>query len=104
MTTWFTADLHFGHANIINYSGRPFADATAMNQALIERWNDSIHPDDTVWVLGDVALGRIEETLALVGGLNGRKLLLAGNHDRCWAGHGRRAEGWTERYLAAGLR
>lgn len=53
MTTWFTADLHFGHANIINYSGRPFADVTAMNQALIERWNASIHPDDTVWVLGD---------------------------------------------------
>ena len=51
MTTWFTADLHFGHANIIDYSGRPFADATAMNQALIERWNASIHPDDTVWVL-----------------------------------------------------
>ena len=74
-----------------------------MNQALIERWNDSVHSDDTVWVLGDVALGRIDETLALVGGLNGRKLLLAGNHDRCWAGHGRRAEGWTERYLAAGF-
>ena len=77
MTTWFTADLHFGHANIINYSGRPFADVTAMNQALIERWNASIHPDDTVWVLGDVALGRIDETLALVGELSGRKLLLA---------------------------
>lgn len=103
MTTWFTADLHFGHANIISYSGRPFADATAMNQALIERWNASIHPGDTVWVLGDVALGRIDETLALVGELNGRKLLLTGNHDRCWAGHGRRAEGWTERYLAAGF-
>ena len=103
MTTWFTADLHFGHANIINYSGRPFADAIAMNQALIERWNASIHPDDTAWVLGDVALGRIDETLALVGELNGRKLLLAGNHDRCWAGHGRRAEGWTERYLASGF-
>ena len=103
MTTWFTADLHFGHANIISYSGRPFADATAMNEALIERWNASVHPGDTVWLLGDVALGRIDETLALVGELNGRKLLLAGNHDRCWTGHGRRAEGWTERYLAAGF-
>ena len=103
MTTWFTADLHFGHANIIGYSGRPFADADAMNLALIERWNASIHTSDTVWVLGDVALGHIEETLALVTVLNGRKLLLAGNHDRCWAGHGQRAERWTERYLAAGF-
>ena len=56
-----------------------------MNKALIERWNDSVHPDDTVWVLGDVALGRIDETLPLVTELNGRKLLLTGNHDRCWA-------------------
>ena len=103
MTMWFTADLHFGHANIIGYSGRPFADASAMNKALIERWNDSVHTEDTVWVLGDVALGRTEETLALVAELNGQKVLLAGNHDRCWVGHGRRAEGWTERYLAAGF-
>jgi calcineurin-like phosphoesterase family protein len=103
MTTWFTADLHFGHANIIEYCGRPFADAASMNEALIERWNGCVHTDDTVWVLGDVALGRIDETLQLVGGLNGRKVLLAGNHDRCWAPHGKRAEGWTERYLAAGF-
>ena len=74
-----------------------------MNEALVERWNASVHTDDTVWVLGDVALGRIDETLPLVAGLNGRKRLLAGNHDRCWAPHGKRAEGWTERYLAAGF-
>ena len=103
MTTWFTADLHFGHGNIISYSGRPFADADAMNDALIERWNACVRPDDTVWVLGDVALGRIDESLALVAELRGRKLLLAGNHDRCWAGHGKRADGWTDRYLAAGF-
>ena len=103
MTMWFTADLHFGHANIIGYSGRPFADAAAMNEALIERWNAAVQPDDTVWVLGDVALGRIDESLDLVTQLHGRKLLLAGNHDRCWAGHGARADGWAERYLAAGF-
>ena len=54
MTLWFTADLHFGHANIINYSGRPYADVAVMNRALIDRWNAAVHPDDTVWVLGDV--------------------------------------------------
>ena len=103
MTTWFTADLHLGHANIIDYCGRPFADAESMNEALIERWNAQVHPHDTVWVLGDVALGRIVDTLALVSALKGHKRLLAGNHDRCWAGHGLRADGWTERYLDAGF-
>ena len=103
MTTWFTADLHLGHANIIRYCERPFADAEAMNRSLVQGWNDTVGADDTVWVLGDVALGKISETLTMIAELNGRKLLLAGNHDRCWAGHGRRAEGWTERYLDAGF-
>jgi calcineurin-like phosphoesterase family protein len=103
MTVWFTADLHLGHANIIGYSRRPFPDVEAMNEALVTNWNDTVAPDDTVWILGDVALGRIEESLAHVGRLAGRKRLLAGNHDRCWTGHGRRAEGWTERYLQAGF-
>ena len=103
MTTWFTADLHLGHRNIIGYCGRPFADVGAMDEELVGRWNDTVGPADTVWVLGDVALGRIEESLSLVGRLGGRKLLVAGNHDRCWAGHGRRSKGWTERYLAAGF-
>ena len=103
MTTWFTSDLHFGHGNIISYSGRPFADAAAMNRALIERWNDVVDAEDTVWVLGDIALGRIDETLVLVGELQGRKILVAGNHDRCWAGHGERSAAWIDRYVAAGF-
>lgn len=103
MTTWFTADLHLGHRNIIDYCDRPFADADAMNETLIERWNDVVAADDTVWVVGDFALGKIADTLPLVDLLHGRKVLVAGNHDRCWAGHGRRADGWTERYLDAGF-
>lgn len=103
MTTWFTADLHLGHRNIIDYCGRPFRDAAAMNRALIDGWNDVVDEDDDVWVLGDFALGKLTETLALVTELRGRNMLLTGNHDRCWHGHGRRAEGWTERYLDAGF-
>jgi calcineurin-like phosphoesterase family protein len=103
MTTWFTSDLHFGHANIIRYSGRPFVDVDEMHEVLTDRWNTNVQPDDTVWVLGDVALGRLDDVLPLVATLNGRKHLLAGNHDRCWAGHGSRSDGWTERYLQAGF-
>jgi calcineurin-like phosphoesterase family protein len=103
MSTWFTADLHLGHANIIRYCDRPFADVDAMNQALIERWNDVVDAGDEVWVLGDVALGTIVETLPRVRELRGTKFLLTGNHDRCWDGHGHRADGWTERYFDAGF-
>ncbi|MGH9123317.1 MAG: metallophosphoesterase family protein [Acidimicrobiales bacterium] len=103
MTVWFTSDHHFGHANIIGYSRRPFAGVEAMNEALIEGWNDTVGDGDEVWVLGDFALGRIEATLPLVESLRGDKRLLCGNHDRCWSGHGTRSETWVGRYLAAGF-
>ena len=103
MARYFTADLHLGHADIIDYSGRPFRDAEQMNEALVERWNVTVARDDEVIVLGDFAMGRIDETLPLVGVLNGRKVLLAGNHDRCWHGHKKGVEAATDRYLAAGF-
>jgi len=103
VATWFTADLHFGHVNIIRYCDRPFADIKEMDSTLISRWNQTVGDDDTVWVLGDLALGSINHGMAIIGSLRGRKLLLAGNHDRCWYGHGRRAKGWAERYLDAGF-
>lgn len=103
MATWFTADLHFGHANIIRYCDRAFVDAAAMNRALVDNWNAVVAENDTVWVLGDFALGNITDTLPIASDLNGDKILLAGNHDRCWAGHGHRSVGWTERYLDAGF-
>lgn len=103
MTTWFTADLHLGHSNIISYCDRPFTDTDAMAEALVEQWNDVVADGDTVWVLGDFALGRIGSNLPIAGELRGHKILVAGNHDRCWAGHGRRAGKWTHRYLEAGF-
>ena len=103
MTVWFTSDLHLGHANIIRYSSRPFPDVEAMNRALVDGWNDVVEPTDEVWVLGDFALGVIGTTLPLAGQLHGRKYLLSGNHDRCWSGHGARAEPWVQRYRDAGF-
>lgn len=103
MTRFFTADLHFGHRNIIDYCNRPFADVNGMNAALVDRWNDVVGQDDEVIVLGDFAMGRIAETLPLVGLLNGRKVLLAGNHDRCWSSQRKGVAAATEAYLTAGF-
>ena len=103
MARFFTADLHLGHANIIGYSGRPFADVDEMNRALVDNWNAVVGPDDEVWVLGDVAMGRIDDALPLVGRLAGHKVLVPGNHDRCWSGHGVKAERWGPIYREAGF-
>ena len=82
--TYFTADLHFGHARIIDLCARPFADVEAMDAALIARWNETVtSDDDVVWVLGDFALGNRHRALSYLPGLRGRKMLVVGNHDAC---------------------
>jgi len=85
--TWFSADLHLGHANIIGHCDRPFRTVEQMNETIIARWNERVAPEDTAWLLGDAAMGTIEETLPLLGRLNGRKFLVAGNHDRAFHGY-----------------
>ncbi|MDR7385280.1 metallophosphoesterase [Promicromonospora iranensis] len=114
MTTYYTSDQHFGHLNIIRFCDRPFPGAPAMNARLVELWNETVSDDDTVWVLGDVALGALDESLAHVDRLAGRKILVPGNHDRCWEGERTLRKGEPEarerrrtkerqRYLDAGF-
>ncbi len=87
MARWYTSDHHFGHRNIIDYCDRPFAGTDEMNDAMVERWNDLLGDDDEVWLIGDVALGDLHAMLIEhVARLRGRKILVPGNHDRCWAG------------------
>lgn len=102
MTTWYTADPHFGHTRISEFCDRPYASVEAMNTDLINRWNRVVQPDDQVYVLGDFALGRIADSLPLVSQLNGEKLLVPGNHDRCHPMH-RQSQAWRTRYLEAGF-
>lgn len=78
-----TSDLHLGHANIIKYSGRPFTDVDHMREMLIKHWNETVSANDTVYILGDVAMGRREETLPALLRMNGHKVLFPGNHDNC---------------------
>lgn len=99
---FFTADQHFGHRNIIDFCDRPFKDVDHMNETLIANWNDTVTPDDTVVVLGDFAMGKIDMTLKIVRRLNGTKVLVPGNHDRCWAPLPKAFE-WRARYFEAGF-
>ncbi|MBK3402633.1 metallophosphoesterase [Methylorubrum populi] len=84
MTIWFTADHHFGHANIIRHCGRPFTDVKEMDEFLIERWNDVVGAHDEVWHLGDFAYRCGPRRMAeIFGCLRGKALhLVRGNHDR----------------------
>lgn len=79
---YYTSDSHYFHKNILKYAGRPFENVDAMNRALVERWNAVVKPEDTVWHLGDFALGGQEKNIrTIVPQLNGTIHLVLGNHD-----------------------
>lgn len=82
MKTYFIADTHFNHKNILEYCNRPFSNVEEMNEKLIENWNNTVKKDDIVYMLGDFCMGNKEEIKKFTEKLNGRKFLITGNHDR----------------------
>lgn len=93
MSVLFTSDSHFGHANIIKYSSRPFASAHEMDEALIRNWNSVVGHGDTVYHLGDFAVGGPEADIYL------RRL--HGNIKFCWGNHDNRLKRATSRPIDA---
>lgn len=78
---FFTSDTHFSHSKILKHHPRRGSSAEEMNENLIERWNNTVSGQDEVWVLGDFYLGPANGVLSIFHRLNGRKHLVAGNHD-----------------------
>lgn len=82
---FFTADLHFGHRNVLRHCPkRPFAtqnDTEAHDNWLTDLWNTKIDRRDTVYILGDLTFYDRKKARALIERLNGRKHLITGNHD-----------------------
>lgn len=79
---FLTADLHFGHQNILEYAKRPFSSVEEMNEALVENWNSVVGPKDVVHILGDLCMGKMDDSLKMISRLNGHLYLYTGNHDR----------------------
>jgi calcineurin-like phosphoesterase family protein len=52
-----------------------------MNEVLLYNWNKVVKPDDTVYIVGDLALCPFKEFESLGQQLNGIKYLIKGNHD-----------------------
>jgi calcineurin-like phosphoesterase family protein len=84
--TFLIGDTHFGHEKTCTTFKRPdgsplrpFVNAEEMNVEMIKRWNATVKPEDKVYHLGDVVINK--KFLYLVRELNGRKVLIRGNHD-----------------------
>jgi calcineurin-like phosphoesterase family protein len=90
--TWFTADTHFGHSNIIRHCTRPFGTVEEMDASLIATWNAVVRKDDDIWHLGDFAYRAAKAPADYLRRLNGRKHFVWGNHD---TEQSKAAPGWA---------
>ena len=85
MTSYYISDTHFGHLGVcqfLNSDGsklRPFDTPEEMDKHMIDKWNSIVNEKDTVYHLGDVVINR--RCLPILNKLNGRKILVKGNHD-----------------------
>jgi calcineurin-like phosphoesterase family protein len=89
---FYISDTHFHHERMATWERLmaerrgepyPFANEEERDAAIIARWNARIKKRDTVYILGDFSLSMsIEACADILAGLNGKKILILGNHDR----------------------
>ena len=78
---YFTSDLHFGHDKAFLYAPRGFQTIEEHDETIIQKWNSIVQPTDEVYILGDLMLNDNEHGVNCGRRLNGRKLVILGNHD-----------------------
>lgn len=81
---FFVADLHFGHKNCMSFDSRPFTNIDDHDAFIIDRWNETVEPDDDVYILGDISWYNVTKTIEILKTLNGNKHLIVGNHDKAF--------------------
>lgn len=85
-STFVISDTHFGHSNMLTFlreDGQPlraFENANAMDEYMIERWNSVVSSGDRVYHLGDLTFSK-HVLDAVMPRLNGKPVLIKGNHD-----------------------
>ena len=79
---YFTADEHYGHANIIKYCNRPFENVNEMDEYLIDRFNKKVEKNAVTIHAGDFSLKKsFQEVREIIKRLNGNHIFLKGSHD-----------------------
>lgn len=86
---WLISDTHFCHKNILKFvdkngeffRGNRFSSVEEMNDCMYDNWNETVKPNDEVFHLGDLIMGKDENFVKRFKSLNGKKKLIVGNHD-----------------------
>ncbi|MFJ7982398.1 metallophosphoesterase [Lysinibacillus xylanilyticus] len=80
--TWFIADTHFDHKNILEFENRPFSNVDEMKSKMIDAWNAVVGKNDIVYVIGDFCFGGYKAWIETLDQLKGKIILVKGNHDK----------------------
>ena len=78
----YISDTHFGHAGVIRFDHRPFADCDSMDAFMIQLWNSRVSKDDDVYIIGDFCFKSSRTPDWYLRQLKGHKHLIVGNHDK----------------------
>lgn len=78
---YVTSDTFFNYRDALYKMNRPFESVEAMNEDIIRKWNQRVGSNDIVIHVGNVAIGNIREIQSILSELNGKIVLIAGNHD-----------------------
>lgn len=89
MQSFFTADHHRGHANIIIYANRPFKSLEQMDKTIVRNHNQRVKEDDIYFHVGDFCFhsksnrgeGEALKAEDYIKELNGTGIFIKGNHD-----------------------
>lgn len=86
MAKYYISDLHLFDENIIKSASRPHKTLNEMHRDIIIKWNKKVSKNDMVYILGDVGSPKNnyekKELINILKSLNGKKILIIGNHDR----------------------
>lgn len=78
---YIVSDTHYNHDReggvMETHCKRP----SNFSQLVFDRWNQTVKPEDLVVHVGDVLIGPKSRTKEYLDALNGRKILVRGNHD-----------------------
>ena len=76
---FFTSDLHFGHTNLC--LGLRQMSPVESDKLIIDNWNKVVTKRDVVYVLGDITMENQNIIPQYIKQLNGRIIIVGGNHD-----------------------
>ncbi len=78
---FYISDTHFGHEASLGFCQRQFSSVREMDEFMVDAWNSTVKSTDIVYHLGDFSFGGAAHARSIFRRLNGRKILILGNHD-----------------------